>query len=59
MNQPSYKKIAFTTQQLESRVLELGNQISKDYEGKELVLIALLKGSLYFCADFISYVFGN
>lgn len=51
MNQPSIKKTAFTTQQLESRVQELGKEISKDYEGKELVLIALLKGSLYFCAD--------
>ncbi|MFA5675596.1 MAG: hypoxanthine phosphoribosyltransferase [Christensenellales bacterium] len=51
MNRPYYKKIAFTELQLKSRAVELGNDISKDYEGKELVLIALLKGSLYFCAD--------
>lgn len=51
MNKPSYRRTAFTAQQIESRVTELGRKISKDYEGKELVLIALLKGSLYFCAD--------
>jgi hypoxanthine phosphoribosyltransferase len=34
-----------------ARVRELGAQISKDYEGKRLVLVCVLKGSFVFTAD--------
>lgn len=36
---------------LEARVLELGREISRDYQGSELVLVCVLKGSFMFCAD--------
>lgn len=51
MEQPAYKSIAFSSDDLQKRITALGEQITRDYDGKELVLIALLKGSLYFCAD--------
>ena len=51
MNQPQILRTAFTVEQLQSRIRELGAQIAADYEGKELVLVAVLKGSLYFFAD--------
>ena len=51
MNQPQILRTAFTAEQLQSRIRELGAQIATDYEGKELVLVAVLKGSLYFFAD--------
>lgn len=51
MQNPQYKRILFTKEDILNRVSSLGDAISKDYEGKELVLVALLKGSLYFCAD--------
>ena len=51
MNQPQILRTAFTAEQLQSRIRELGAQIAADYEGKELVLVAVLKGSLYFFAD--------
>lgn len=51
MQNPQYKRILFTKEDILNRVSSLGEAISKDYEGKELVLVALLKGSLYFCAD--------
>jgi hypoxanthine phosphoribosyltransferase len=36
---------------LASRVNELGAQISRDYQGKEILLVGLLKGSVFFLAD--------
>ena len=36
---------------LSSRVAELGAEISRDYEGRDLVLIGVLKGAVLFMAD--------
>lgn len=36
---------------LEKRIEEMGKQIAKDYEGKELVLVGILKGSVIFMAE--------
>src|SRR5579884_1060609 len=40
-----------STDQIAARVRELGAQITKDYEGKPLVLVCVLKGSFVFAAD--------
>jgi hypoxanthine phosphoribosyltransferase len=37
--------------ELEQRVRELGAEISRDYEGKELVLVGILKGAAVFMSD--------
>ena len=44
-------QVLITEQQIKRRVRQLGKQISKDYEGKELVLIGILKGAAIFLAD--------
>ena len=36
---------------LSSRVAELGSEISADYEGRDLLLIGVLKGAVFFMAD--------
>jgi len=36
---------------LKSRVAELGHSISQDYQGRDLVLVVVLKGSFVFAAD--------
>src|SRR3712207_8968220 len=36
---------------LSHRVRELGQEISRDYEGKDLVLIGVLKGAIFFLSD--------
>ena len=36
---------------LERRVQELGAEISRDYDGKELVLVGVLKGAVFFLSD--------
>ena len=37
--------------ELRAKVAELGAQISADYEGKDLVLVGVLKGAVFFLAD--------
>jgi hypoxanthine phosphoribosyltransferase len=44
-------KIVYTTETIQKRIAELGQQITKDYEGQELIMIGVLKGSMYFIAD--------
>jgi len=38
-------------QKIQARIQELGAQITKDYEGKRLVMVCVLKGSFVFTAD--------
>lgn len=38
-------------EQIEARIIELGEQISRDYAGKEPVLVCVLRGSIYFAVD--------
>lgn len=40
-----------TREALAARVAELGEAITRDYQGRELVLVGVLKGSFMFCAD--------
>jgi hypoxanthine phosphoribosyltransferase len=44
-------EILLTEAQIQGRVTELGAQISRDYEGRSLTLVSVLKGSLPFMAD--------
>jgi hypoxanthine phosphoribosyltransferase len=36
---------------LERRVRELGDEISRDYQGKDLFLVGVLKGAVFFLSD--------
>lgn len=47
------RKILFSADDIKKRVRELGQQISKDYEGKNLVVISLLRGSFIFASDLV------
>ena len=38
---------------IKSRVAELGALISRDYAGKELLLVVILKGAFVFAADLL------
>ncbi|HAK87838.1 MAG: hypoxanthine phosphoribosyltransferase [Nitrospirae bacterium GWC2_46_6] len=42
-----------TTEQIHEKVIELADRISKDYSGKEILAIGILKGSFMFFADLI------
>ncbi len=45
------EKVLITEEELHDKVRELAAQISADYEGKDLVLISILKGGFVFAAD--------
>ncbi|WP_027632574.1 hypoxanthine phosphoribosyltransferase [Clostridium hydrogeniformans] len=50
------KEILLTEEQIKAKVKELGEKISKDYEGKDLVLIGVLKGSVMFMSDLMKEI---
>src|SRR4051812_19570705 len=41
---------------LRSRVRELGAQISADYDGKDLLLVGVLKGAIFFLSDLMRHI---
>jgi hypoxanthine phosphoribosyltransferase len=41
---------------LRLRVRELGAQISRDYEGKDLLLVGVLKGAIFFLSDLMRHI---
>jgi hypoxanthine phosphoribosyltransferase len=43
--------VLFTADQIAARVKQLGQQIQRDYESKDLVLLGVLKGSFLFISD--------
>lgn len=51
MDHPVIKRIAFSEEALKQRIAALGKQITSDYAGKDLLLIGVLKGSLFFLCD--------
>ncbi len=46
-------EILLTEDQIARRVRELGQQISDDYRGKDLILVGVLKGAFVFLADLV------
>lgn len=45
------KKILLDEEQISKKIKEIGNTISKDYKGKDLILIGVLKGSIMYMAN--------
>jgi len=45
-----------SSETIKTRVCELGEQISKDYEGRPLVIIGILNGAFIFMADLIRHI---
>lgn len=50
------KKVLVSEQEIKEICERLGAQISKDYEGKELVVVGMLKGCAPFMMDLIKYI---
>lgn len=43
--------VLLSEETVDERIAELGRQISKDYEGKEIHLICILKGGVFFACE--------
>lgn len=48
---PAVSEVLVDEQTLAQRVAELGAEISADYEGRDLLLVGVLKGAVFFIAD--------
>ena len=46
------ERVIVTEEQLQARLKELAAQVEKDYEGKDLLLVGVLKGAVMAVADF-------
>ena len=44
-------KVMIPEEQVEERIKQLGEQISKDYAGKQIHLICVLKGGVFFMCE--------
>lgn len=56
MDIPLETRPLFDQEKLAKRAKELGEQITKDYKGKELVLVGVLKGSVPFLVDLMRHI---
>lgn len=44
-------RVLLTEEQVDQRIQEIGDQISKDYEGKQVHLVCVLKGGSFFMCE--------
>lgn len=58
MSEPTIE-VLIDADTLQARIAELATQIRKDYEGKPLVLVGVLKGSFLFLADLCKHLDNN
>jgi len=50
---PEPAKVLFSRDEIRHRVRELGEEITRDYRGRDLVLVCVMKGSIVFLADLV------
>ena len=50
------EKVLLTEEQIVKRVKEIGNEISNDYKGKDLLVVGILKGSVMFASELIKNI---
>ncbi len=50
------ERCLISSEQIAEKVAALGEQISRDYKGKQLVVVGILKGAIVFLADLIREV---
>ena len=49
--QADLKHVLYTKEQIQQRITELAAQIDKDYEGRDLLIVGVLKGAVMVMAD--------
>ena len=49
-------RVLVSEEDVEKRICEIGERISKDYEGKEIRLICVLKGGVFFMTELSKYI---
>ena len=49
-------KILYTMEEIQKRIKELGEEISNDYKGEELIVVCILKGAAFFTTDLVKNI---
>lgn len=47
------ERVLLSQEEIAAKVAEIGAQISKDYEGKDPIIVSILRGSFVFMADLV------
>lgn len=50
------KSVLISKEQLDRRIAEIGKEITKDYEGRNVVLVGILKGAMPFLCDLMRQI---
>jgi len=48
--------VLLSADELQRRVVELGEEISRDYAGRSLLLVGVLKGAVFFLSDLMRFI---
>lgn len=56
MLEQDIEKVLYSEEEIIAKTKELGTQLTKDYEGKNPLLIGVLKGSVPFMAELIKHI---
>ena len=54
--EPAVGEVLVSADELQRRVAELGEEISRDYTGRSLLLVGVLKGAVFFLSDLMRYI---
>ena len=54
--EPGLGEVLVSAEDLQRRVGELGREISRDYAGRSLLLIGVLKGAVFFLSDLMRFI---
>jgi hypoxanthine phosphoribosyltransferase len=55
-SEPALGEVLVTAEDLQRRVIELGEEISRDYAGRSLLLVGVLKGAVFFLSDLMRFI---
>ena len=53
---PDIERVLLTPEVLQARIKELGRQITQDYQGRQPILVGILKGSVVFLGDLLKSI---
>jgi hypoxanthine phosphoribosyltransferase len=54
--EPELGEVLISSEELQRRVRELGEQISRDYAERSLLLVGVLKGAVFFLSDLMRFI---
>lgn len=53
MSNPAPGEVLLSSEQISARVTEMAAEVSADYAGRDVLLISILKGAVFFTADLV------